>query len=142
LSPQRRAPGATDSSTAICAITAEDVYTATYTESSDSGAAASVHLASSSSGFDCDEFGSAGVGCEATARGHGGTAADNRKEGTGAEQGVNVAWLQGSQLLQGSSSMGGPSDVLVENSVIETTNLGLRVLLKRQSPLKFVEDVV
>jgi hypothetical protein len=50
--------------------------------------------------------------------------------------------LQGSQLLQGSSSMGGPSDVLVENSVIETTNLGLRVLLKRQSPLKFVEDVV
>jgi hypothetical protein len=63
-------------------------------------------------------------------------------KGTGAEQGVNVAWLQGSQLLQGSSSMGGPSDVLVENSVIETTNLGLRVLLKRQSPLKFVEDVV
>jgi hypothetical protein len=47
-------------------------------------------------------------------------------KGTGVEQGVNVAWLQGSQLLQGSST-GGPSDVQV---------------LKRQSPLKFVEDVV
>ena len=45
-------------------------------------------------------------------------------KGTGTEQGVNAAVLQGSQILQGSSSAAGPSDVRVENSVIETTNTG------------------
>ena len=45
-------------------------------------------------------------------------------KGTGTEQGVNAAVLQGSQILQGSSLAAGPSDVRVENSVIETTNTG------------------
>jgi hypothetical protein len=56
-------------------------------------------------------------------------------KGTGVEQGVNAALMQGSQILQGSSSPDGPSDVRVDKS-------GLRVFLKRQLPLKFVEDVV
>ena len=45
-------------------------------------------------------------------------------KGTDTEQGVNAAVLQGSQILQGSSSAAAPGDVRVENSVIETTNVG------------------
>jgi hypothetical protein len=40
--------------------------------------------------------------------------------GTGAVQGVST----GSQIVQGSSSAGGPTDVRVENVVVETSNLG------------------
>ena len=40
--------------------------------------------------------------------------------GTGAEQGVNA----GSQILKGSSSVGGPTDVQVENSVVQTSSVG------------------
>jgi hypothetical protein len=35
-------------------------------------------------------------------------------KGTGVEQGVNAALMQGSRILQG-SSVGGPSDVWVDN---------------------------
>ena len=40
--------------------------------------------------------------------------------GTGAEQGVNT----GSQILKGSSSAGGPNDVQVETSVVQTSSVG------------------
>ena len=42
------------------------------------------------------------------------------KGSTGAEQGVNA----GSQILKGSSSAGGPTDVQVENSVVQTSSVG------------------
>ena len=40
--------------------------------------------------------------------------------GIGVEQGVNA----GSQILKGSSSAGGPTDVQVENSVVQTSSVG------------------
>jgi uncharacterized protein with beta-barrel porin domain len=42
------------------------------------------------------------------------------RTGTGAEQGVNA----GSQILKGSSSAGGPTDVRIENAVVQTSNVG------------------
>jgi len=41
--------------------------------------------------------------------------------GIGVEQGVNA----GSQILEGSSLAGGPTDVQVENSVVQTLSVGL-----------------